>query len=216
MVKIVAISDQHGNLPKIPETDLLLICGDITPTSNHHLDFQAHWLDTEFRWWLRDLPAKHIVGIGGNHDYALEKGLYKQFYRELPWTYLEDSAATIDSLRIYGTPWQPFFFDWAWNLYEPDLKKKFDLIPEGLDILMCHGPPYGYGDKAPRVNADGYENVGSPSLLERIKLVKPKLVCYGHIHENPGRWQVGESLLSNVALLDHKYRMVYEPQVFYL
>ena len=57
---ICAVSDLHGQLPDIPKCDLLLIAGDVCPVTNHSLDFQEHWLDTEFRWWLKKIPAKKI------------------------------------------------------------------------------------------------------------------------------------------------------------
>jgi hypothetical protein len=29
--------------------------------------------------------------------------------------YLQDEAVTIEGLRFYGSPWQPRFFDWAFE-----------------------------------------------------------------------------------------------------
>ena len=42
---------------------------------------------------------------------------------------------------------QPEFFDWAFNLRRGEqCLEKWDLIPEGIDILITHGPPIGHGD----------------------------------------------------------------------
>lgn len=211
-MKIVAISDQHGFLPKIEECDLLLIAGDICPTTNHRLDFQEYWLGTNFKWWLQEIPAKKIVGIAGNHDEIFQKK--PSAVPKLPWTYLQDSETEFEGLKIWGTPWQPYFYDWAFNLYEKELAEKWALIPNDADIIVVHGPPHGYGDKAPRVGGRGYELTGSPSLLEKIKEVKPKLCVFGHIHEGRGEWKLDNTILANVTILNGRYEMVYDPVVF--
>ena len=42
---------------------------------------------------------------------------------------------------------QPEFCDWAFNLRRGEqCLEKWDLIPEGIDILITHGPPIGHGD----------------------------------------------------------------------
>ena len=207
-MRICAIADQHGCLPVIPDCDLLLIAGDICPATNHGIFFQADWLATEFRAWLSRLTMP-VVAIWGNHDFIGEQA--PDLVPRLPWILLQDSAVEINGLRIYGSPWQPRFFDWAFNLDEPDLERKWELIPEGIDILLLHGPPYGYGDWVGRG-----EHTGSPSLRERIFEVKPKLAVFGHIHEGRGQWLENGVILANVTILDEAYRFVYEPMVFQL
>ena len=66
-MKIVAISDLHGQLPTVPECDLLLIAGDICPVHNHKLFYQDIWLRSVFAAWLRQQRAKRIIGVWGNH-----------------------------------------------------------------------------------------------------------------------------------------------------
>lgn len=218
-MKIVAISDQHGYLPKIPLCDLLLICGDFVPATNHALAYQAQWLDTEFRRWLSGVPARKIVGIAGNHDLIFEHAP-ATVPQDLPWTYLQDSGIEFEGWSIFGTPHQPRFFDWAFNLDEPQLTEKWAAIPGDTDILVCHGPPRGYGDIAPRFDDrgrfTGYENVGSPSLLERIKQVCPRLTVFGHLHSGRGAWKIDDMTLANVTLVDESYRMVHLPAEFEL
>lgn len=61
--------------------------------------------------------------------------------------YLEDNAVELYGLKFYGTPWQPEFCRWAFNL--PRGKaclEKWDLIPEDCDVLITHTPPVGHGD----------------------------------------------------------------------
>lgn len=204
---IQAVSDLHGTLPDVPACDLLLIAGDVCPVEDHDIHFQAQWLNTTFRAWLSGLHARHVVGVCGNHDFVFEKRP-DLVPTDLPWTYLQDSGCTIEGLRVWGTPWQPRFFDWAFNLDEPELAAKWRLIPDGTDVLVLHGPPHGIGDAVPR-RGGVVENTGSPSLLERIRAVGPRVVVFGHIHEGRGEYRLGETVLANVTVVDEKYRHVH-------
>jgi Icc-related predicted phosphoesterase len=208
-MKIVAVSDMHGTLPDIPTCDLLLLGGDITPVQNHDLAYQAEWLDTTFRRWLEGVPARKIVGVAGNHDFIFQRAP-QTVPANLPWVYLQDSGHEWEGLRFWGTPWQPWFYDWAFNLYEPDLVAKWALIPTGTDILVLHGPPRGYGDGVPERNGQ-VRHTGSPSLLARIEEIGPRLVIYGHIHEGRGEWRLGRTVLANVTLVDDGYDPIYSP-----
>ncbi len=211
--KIVAVSDLHGFLPNIPPCDLLLIAGDICPVTNHKLRFQADWLNTDFRFWLEAAPAEQIVFVAGNHDLVFQHEP-SWVPKDLPAAHLQDGRLEWRGLKIWGTPWQPWFFDWAFNLREPELKTKWDLIPADTDILVVHGPPFGYGDAVPRQS--GVEHTGSPSLLARIEAIAPKLVVFGHIHEGRGEWRVGKTVLANVTVLNGAYDPAFEPWVFQL
>ena len=126
-MKIVAASDLHGMLPAVPPCDLLLLGGDLCPLKDHSSRRQADWLDTTFRFWLASVPARKIVGVAGNHDFVFQNDP-DWVPRDLPWTYLQDSGCEWEGLRFWGTPWQPWFFDWAFNLYEPDLKPKWQSL----------------------------------------------------------------------------------------
>ncbi|MFN4259188.1 MAG: metallophosphoesterase [Gemmataceae bacterium] len=203
--RIVAVSDLHGILPDIPACDLLLIAGDICPVHNHQLRFQAEWLDTDFRRWLAAVPARQSVFVAGNHDLVFQHEP-RWVPKDLPAIYLQDTGCEWEGWHIWGTPWQPWFFDWAFNLQERRLRDKWALIPDQTDILIVHGPPRGYGDGV----ACG-EHTGSPSLLERIDAIRPKLVVFGHIHEGRGEWRLGDTILANVTILDEKYERQYEP-----
>ncbi len=208
-MKVVALSDPHGNLPEIPPCDLLLLAGDLCPTTDHDPRFQARWLNTMFRSWLEQLPAGKIVGIAGNHDFVFERAP-DLVPPDLPWTYLQDVECRWRGLRIWGTPWQPWFYDWAFNGDPELLESKWELIPPDTDVIVVHGPPRGYGDGVVRVDG-GAENTGCPHLLAKIAEVKPRLVVFGHIHEGRGQWQLGPTTLANVTLLDVAYRVRYQP-----
>lgn len=206
-MKIIAASDLHGTLPTIPPCDLLLLGGDLCPVSDHSIEHQAEWLDSTFRRWLEQVPARAIIGVAGNHDFIFQQAP-DLVPADLTWIYLQDSGTIWEGLRIWGTPWQPWFFDWAFNLYEDDLGAKWDLIPEGTDILVLHGPPFEHGDGVPQRDGS-IRRTGSPSLLQRIRDLQPRLAIFGHIHEGRGQWQVGRSVLANVSILDEHYAHVH-------
>jgi len=211
MIKICTLSDIHGQLCNVPACDLLLIAGDLCPVRDHSLSFQEHWLEFNFKPWLKNIDAKEKVFIFGNHDFIGEERperVSKIFSDVKNIHYLQDSGVECLGLKVYGSAWTLYFYDWAFNLYENDLKDKWAQIPQDTDILVCHGPPYGYGDLC------GKENVGSPSLLERIKEIKPKLVVYGHIHNGFGTWTLDKTILANVSVVDDRYELVRKPVVF--
>ena len=229
-MKLCLISDQHGNLPSIPECNILLIGGDICPATNHSTAFQYDWLDHEFRQWLKSVPAKHIVGIAGNHDFIFQSCAERISNLNLPWNYLQDSSITIDGIKTYGTPWQPFFFNWAFNTPNESIEKqeewlrdKFACVPNDTDIIIAHGPPYGGStdwedDYRPRmsnvdITPDGI-HVGSKAMLDTIKRVQPKIVVTGHLHSGYGKYILPlypDVCVYNAAILDEEYNMTKKP-----
>lgn len=195
-LSIVLTSDLHGYLPDLPDCDILLIAGDICPDGGP--DHQADWLDGPFRRWLCQQPAKEVVAVAGNHDFVFQDD--PNLVPKLPWHYLQDSVVNLMGVNIYGTPWQPVFFDWAFNLDEPALAGKWKLIPDDTQILLLHGPPHGYGDR----NSEG-THTGSPSLTRRIRQIKPQLVVCGHIHEARGEYQLDGTRIINASQLNLRY-----------
>jgi Icc-related predicted phosphoesterase len=206
MTKIVCISDTHGQLPQIiPDSDVLLIAGDIC--CHGKAPEQLHWLNSKFRNWLEKM-GRPVIGIAGNHDWAMYEKLDKVRALNLPWTYLQDESTVFNGLNVYGTPWQKKFFDWSFNLEEYELMGKWNLIPDNTDILICHSPPKYYGDK----NPDG-EFIGSESLTWRIGQLHLRLMVFGHAHSGYGTYHSGNTTLVNASLLNEEYRMVNKPIV---
>lgn len=204
-MKICAVSDIHGHLPKIPDCDLLLLGGDFCPTyvGRNDADIERYWYHSTFASWIEFLSERmKIIGVAGNHDFIFEREPHK--VPEMPWTYLQDSETEFNGLRIYGSPWQPTFFNWAFNLEEYQLQEKWALIPQGIDILLLHGPPLGYGDFSPY----GKVHTGSPSLLAKIEEIKPKLVVAGHIHSGYGKYNIGDTIFLSASLVNERYKPV--------
>lgn len=197
-VKICAVADAHvckGNLDpvQINPVDILTVSGDLTMRGNlAELSL--------FRQWLVKQPAKYKVVIAGNHDFCLEDSKSKLEAETILGgdgiIYLRDQKTEVMGLKIWGTPWQPWFHNWAFNLSRGDeIRKKWSMIPRGLDLLLVHGPPFGYGDMTLRG-----ERVGCQDLLDALKTVKPKVTCFGHIHEDVGEWLVDDMKFINCSI----------------
>ncbi len=204
IMKICCLSDIHGFLPKIPECDLLILAGDYTPTSGVRKELA--WFNKFFAPWLEEQTAK-VIGVAGNHDSLFEKA--PELVPQMNWTYLQDNGITWNGFNIWGSPWQPRFWDWAFNADEKFMEHKWSLIPEDTDILILHGPPHGYGD----FSIYGEEHTGSPSLTKRIEEIKPQLVVAGHIHSGYGIYHIGETIMVNASYVDEQYLAANEPVV---
>jgi len=125
--------------------------------------------------------------------------------------YLEDSATSVLGLNLYGTPWQPEYCGWAFNLPRGrECLKKWNEIPVGTDILVTHTPPVGYGDRC----ATGVR-AGCVELLNTVqRRVKPKYHIYGHIHEGYGVRSDGKTIFINASACDINYMPTNKPIVF--
>lgn len=220
--KCVAISDLHGLLPSIPKADLLLIAGDVCPViGSHSPTRQQAWLEKEFFPWCQGLldggRVADIALTPGNHDFVFQRHPFTPTPERVHL--LIDREVTLHGLRVYGSPWCPRFGGWAFMLDEDALEKKFSRIPEGLDILITHGPAYGVCDKIllPEWDSRGADpHLGSPELLERILVAKPRWHLCGHIHtgDHAPSNVVTDVASANVSLLDEGYRRIYEPLEF--
>lgn len=204
-MKVCCLSDLHGNLPDVPDCDILLLAGDYC---HNHRDL--FWYNKNFRVWLSDLSERMVVfGVAGNHDFYFER--HPDHAATFPWRYLQDgSVEESRGLRIYGSPWQPRFHDWAFNLDEHELAKKWADIPDDTDILILHGPPHGIGDLA-RDERGMPVHVGSPSLAKRIEEIRTRLVVFGHIHAGYGVYKSGRTTYVNASHCDERYRPVNAP-----
>lgn len=189
---VAFVADLHGNLPPIPKCDVLVIAGDVCPVYDHERHFQRAWLRGPFTDWLLELAEYgiDIVGVGGNHDFVLgDPGGY-ELGRSLPWNYLDNESTEIHGLKIWGSPYSNRFGRWAFMEEEETLAELWDDIPEGLDILITHGPPYGVGDYVNNDWGDAArdKHVGSKSLTEVVRETKPRVHVFGHIHEGYGTY----------------------------
>lgn len=172
------------------------------------------------------------IFIAGNHDFGFEK-INKIPYHstQIPEVvkmvnpielnkhnvvYLEDqeykfkSVSLKRTLKFYGSPWQPEFYNWAFNLPidGDELKKVWKKIPSDTDILLTHGPAYGLLDLTP-----DFRSVGCSLLRRRITDVKPLIHNFGHIHHSNGETFHNGTYFVNSSICDEKYRPVNQPKV---
>ena len=221
-MKIVLISDTHGmhNSIRVPHGDVLIHAGDLTSSGT---DSEI----SDAAKWLGSLPHHHKIAIAGNHDWLFERQPTRAsaLLRNAGVTYLEDSATNVDGLRIYGSPRQPEFMHWAFNVPRGQLAPYWRHIPQGLDILITHGPPHGILDQRvpPKIRRfapwedeepfGGSEHVGDEELLVAVEQAKPRIHVFGHIHGSYGRTQNNNTTFYNAAACDENYDPNREPWV---
>lgn len=179
---VTCISDLHGHLPKLPGGDLLIVSGDITATDKPH-EY------VEFGLWLGIQEYRRKILVGGNHDNMFVSWEAGQMHDV---DYLYDSGTEFDGLKIWGSPWTLTFPGMnphckAFTVdTEDELQEKWEMIPQNVDILVTHMPPYCVGDKI-----RGGRHVGSRGLYAWFLYVgRPRLHVFGHIQEGHGIHQV--------------------------
>ena len=185
MKRIVCISDTHEKHAQVvvPEGDILIHAGDSTFCGEFHAV-------ASFAAWLKQQPHQHKLVIAGNHELSFQtphREIMINLLREAGAIYLEDSAYEIDEILFYGAPWQPEFFNWAFNLPRDgkDLENKWSKIPEKTNVLITHGPPYGILDG---VQEQDRGPQGCKKLKKRVMRL-PNLKChiFGHLHHDGGK-----------------------------
>jgi predicted phosphodiesterase len=190
MVRIVAVADTHTFHEElvVPPGDIFVHAGDMCRGGS--LDELR-----ETAAWIRALPHPTKIVVAGNHDWSLQRTPAEAI--DLlgdSVIYLEDAALVANGLRIYGSPWQPEFNQWAFNLPRgPALAEKWRAIPVGLDLLITHGPPSGLGDRS----SVGEVRSGCEDLRERVAIVRPRVHLFGHIHEDGGAWELDSTWFVN-------------------
>lgn len=208
---IDCISDLHGYYPKLEGGDLLILAGDYTAkgTSSEYFIFCE---------WLKAQNYKKKVMIAGNHDMCIYNG---NFYFNDEWmgaTWLNDSGCEYEGLKIWGSPWSLWFSGinprcTAFTGNEGHLKEKYDKIPYNTDILITHSPPYSALDEIENYSTGKIQNVGSVSLAESVRKIKPKLHVFGHIHEGYGKDSQSfyPTLCINASHVDRYYNPINNP-----
>lgn len=232
-MRVIAISDTHGNLIDVNEFDLLLHCGDVTPiirkSRKHYMPESSSrsqkwtWLNTVFVNWVLNLPFKdensRVVMIAGNHDSCLE-GLGKEKRRE--WLdkfngrliYLDNEEYEFKhegkTYRIFGCPYCKIFGNWAFM--RSNLEKYYQFIPADVDFLITHD--------AADINDLGLisegeykgKNAGNEALAEYVLNSTPKFYFCGHIHSGNHQLSTTNGIfMANTSVLDEDYNISYKP-----
>ena len=207
-MKLTFISDTHG-LHKhldVQSGDIVIHAGDMT---NRGYIYET----IQFMDWFDGLEFDTKILVAGNHDFFFQdqRSELVQLLQQYPnVAYLEDNLEIVgkdyqSSIKVYGSPWQPEFHSWAFNLPRcgDELKEKWDMIPVDTDILVTHGPPQGILDMSgPPWNQP---NLGCELLRLRVDQIKPKIHVFGHIHGSFGYKYINGTHFINAAVLNERY-----------
>jgi Icc-related predicted phosphoesterase len=215
--KITLISDTHAKHNQItkdlPGGDILIHAGDFMTTG------YSPYAAAEFFNWFDTINTYDTkIFIAGNHDRIMETDpawaeMVLDRYPSID--YLQDEECVLyfdgpngdmpeENVRIYGTPWQPEFYDWAFNLprNSEEMKTRWDAIPSNTDILVTHGPAFGYLD----IPGGGQNiRVGCEMLRYRVDEIHPKIHVFGHIHGSYGHYFNGHTHFFNASVLNERY-----------
>ncbi|KAI0838206.1 Metallo-dependent phosphatase [Hypoxylon sp. FL0890] len=207
--RFLIISDTHGEavsgIHNIPVADVAIHCGDLTEES-HFQEFRKT-LDL-----LRSIKAPLKLVIAGNHDFtmdtptfekkiseseALDPELVRKFYGDYDEArqLFEDARAdgivllnegthsfNLDNgaaMTVYASPFTPSLNGGGFQ-YHPEQGHNFT-ITEGVDVVITHGPPRGIMDYT-----DQNRRAGCSKLFAAVARARPRLHCFGHIHEGWG------------------------------
>jgi Icc-related predicted phosphoesterase len=206
-MRLTCISDTHGFYPELPGGDLLIFAGDWTANNT------AEDLIRFFVWIAKQDYRKRIV-VAGNHDNVAVKNR-EMLTRNADFEYLCDSDTTFEGFNIYGSPWSKTFEGMNPDCKaftcdsDHELSEKWNLIDCCTDILVTHSPPHGILDAIKPSN----ENVGSPSLLNTVRLITPVLHVFGHIHEAYGKYYNKDRRIAfiNASFVNEHYKPVNKP-----
>lgn len=227
--RLLAFSDLHGHLcdvATLPAADIAVITGDITPATHDYYGGtasgrykQSDWMLHTCMPWLETLPVHHVVLTWGNHDHV---GEYPDLLPAMVWPerlhMLVNRSVTIDGVSFHGVPQTPRFHDWAFNDDDTEdaLGRRWAQIPDGTDVLLSHGPPYGVCDTI-RPGAAALGSRTQTTWLQSEASNRPRVLICGHIHGSGGTaGRVGRTDVYNVALVNEQYRVVRSPRVITL
>lgn len=211
-LKIWHISDTHGMHKQLKEPDdydIIIHSGDAANYRDPYLN------DPEMRDfinWFAARPCMIRIYVAGNHDTSVEKGLYKkEYFENLHIHYLYNEGFEVFSINFWGSPLTPDFGNWSFMRNRTKINNVWKEIPEDTDILITHGPPKRILDLS-KDRAGDLEFCGDSALDKNIKRIKPKLHCFGHIHnghdiQNSGVFIANDIVYSNASCVtDGKFR----------
>lgn len=214
-IRIVCISDTHNKHPTVPLGDVLIHAGDLTENGSFdEVQKELDWLSSLPHKHKILVAGNHDVLLD---DAFLSKYPERRYGQtktrhDLNWgevTYLQDTSITLEinipseissidqqtddvrdtrKITIFGSPWTPQYGTSAFQ-YRPDEGYHWENILSSLgtttpDIIVTHGPP--------RLHLDGrdFHRAGCPYLAEEIRLLRPRLHVFGHIHVSYGQEDV--------------------------
>ena len=182
-LRLVIVSDTHRSYKMpIPDGDVLVHAGD------------SEWSGSRMDKWASGLNHPYKLAICGNMDFSMQKtaeGMQNV-------TYLQDSSVVISGVKFYGSPWTPKFTGVFQLTSKSQAEDVWNKVPHDVDVLITHGPPSTKLD----ITSRGLE-VGDDVLLAAVTSIKPRVHCFGHIHESYGTTQTDDTLFCNAAVYNN-------------
>lgn len=224
-LRLVCISDTHNQIDEnfeLPDGDVLVHAGDFSNVGTMKEIKQ-------FNDFLKSKKQqfKHMVIIAGNHDIGFDVQDYEKLAdrfhqncrldpleaRKLltEGIYLENSGCVIDGVEFWGSPYQPEFYGWAFNLQRGEpCAQVWRKCPANVDVMVTHGPVLGHGDLCLPAKA----RAGCVDMLKECQLrIKPKFHISGHIHEGYGISTDGTTKFVNASTCTMRYKPENRPIV---
>jgi hypothetical protein len=202
-MRIVCIADTHGlhRQLELPGGDMLIHAGDFTFNS------EPLSIVPDFNAWLGSLPHRHRIVIPGNHEFILEEPRNRGAITNA--ILLVDSGVEIEGLSIWGSPVTPLYGGAFGKSRPEDREKLWASIPEGLDILVTHTPPFAILDHS----LPSGPREGCPYLFAEVFRARPRLHVFGHIHAGYGTLRTDDTVFVNASLLGDDGRLSRKPLV---
>lgn len=214
-----------------PQVDVLLHCGDLTQNGDIESLKQAtqmlQSIPAELKLFIAGnheitLDRTYYLNQGGTQETvdeavklckeASQQGIF--FLEEGVHSFTLKDGATFS---LYASPYTPqygesaFQYPSAQDRYNPpeqtpphgiNVATPTSIIPEGIDIVMTHGPPKYILD----ATGDG-RSAGCEHLRRAISRAAPRLHCFGHIHAAYGvqRIRFAETEEDGIELLPKEF-----------
>lgn len=220
-MRIACISDTHNHYVEIePNVDLIIHAGDAFHAGKSLVQNEMQWFGSVKRQFQRWREIAPVILAYGNHDILGEESSQwmAEEFAQLDIYAASHAPLTFQGIKFWLTSYQKVFFNWAFNLNDEERTRKFAQIEE-CDFLISHSPCYGILDKAEPysitevIDAQGYAHPGDPILLERVKQLKPKYFCAGHLHHatNYGIEKHDETTFIGCCVVDESYKLARKP-----
>jgi len=157
---------------------------------------------------LRIRYSGYKVFVFFNHDWYIynNETLCKLELEDIGVNMLIHEFIILNGFNLFGSPHQPEFNNWAYNVTESNRERLWNNIPK-CDILITHSPPYGILDQL----FDTKEHVGCKPTMNYVSRVKPKVHMFGHVHEAKGTSISNDTTFYNVCLIDEDYKLLNVP-----
>lgn len=217
-MKICAISDTHGQHRSlnIEKADILCIAGDISPLNIQGRKAEMMcWLKQDFLLWCKEQPVDKVFVTFGNHELAvkhMEKEVLELVGNDTKIEFLINSGTEYNGYKIWGSPMSNKFGNWAYMYPEEEQIEIFRTMPDNVDILIVHGPPYNACDICLQHPYGNTNHLGNTALSIVIEEKKPKITLCGHLHTGRQHEKLyGQHDVYNVSVLNEQYEIFREP-----